>query len=159
MRNLDGSLNGDLNDNTSTSLTTGSFSLVPTSSLNENLTVYDLLPVIINQPPIITKPMSEASRPKIRSSATADATGKFLYQFPDGTIKVVAGTTFELRIEAVQPNTFNVENGVPLIKEASQDLYYQWKRDESVVRTTERESLSNKRIVSGSVIRFERIQP
>lgn len=158
MRNIDGTLNGDLNDNIS-AIRTGSITIVPTSSIDENLTTYDLLPVIINEPPIITKPIAEASRPKIRSSATADATGKFLYEFPDGTIKVAKGTTFELRIEAAQPNTFNIENGVPVIKEASQDLYYQWRQDEAIIRTYKLDTLGHQTIISGSVIRFERIQP
>ena len=158
MRNLDGTLNGDLNDNTS-AFTSGSLIVVPTSSLDENLTVYSLLPIVINQPPIITKPIAEASRPKIRSAATADATGKYLYHFSDGTIKVLKGTTFELRIQATQPDTYNVENGVPVIKEADQGLFYQWRQDEAIVRSYALDTLNHRVSISGSVVRFERIQP
>jgi hypothetical protein len=159
MRNLDDTLNGDLNDNIS-AYTTGSVaSLLPTSSVNENETYYDLLPVVINQPPIINVPIADASRPNIKSSNSADATGQYLYQFPDGTVKVLMGTTFELKIGAVQPNTLNVENGIPVIKQASEDLTYVWRHDDAITRSDEKQSLQSKITVTNNVIRFERIQP
>jgi hypothetical protein len=159
MRNLDNTLNGDLNDNIS-AYTTGSVtSLLPTSSINENETYYDLLPVVINQPPIINVPISNASRPTIKSSNSADASGQNLYQFPDGTVKVMQDVTFELRIGAVQPNTFNVENGIPIIKQADQELTYVWRQDDTMIRSDEKKSLQSRITVTNNVIRFERIQP
>ncbi len=60
MRNPDGTLNGDLNDNLPAH-SSGSISFFSLSNTNENETVYDLLPVFINKPPIIISPISEAS--------------------------------------------------------------------------------------------------
>ena len=68
MKNIDGSLIGDLNNDEFTKYVTSSvFGLYPTSSINENNTVYDLFPAILNRPPIITNAISEASLPKIKN--------------------------------------------------------------------------------------------
>ena len=159
MRNLDDTLNGDLNDSIS-AYTTGSVaSLLPTSSINENETSYDLIPVVLNQPPIITVTIGDASRPKIKSSTSANASGENLYQFPDGTVKVLQDVTFELRIGAIQPNTLNVENGIPVIKQGTEELSYVWRNDAGVVLSDEKASLQSKITVTKNVIRFERIQP
>ena len=158
MRNSDGTLNGDFNDNTSAK-TSGSIVFLPTSSVDENLTNYDLIPVVLNRPPIITINIPEGSKPQIKPSPLADASGQFLYRFPDGTVKVHIGATFTLNIGAVQPDIFNVENGIPTIKSPDQDLFFVWKHDEAVIRTSETPSLQSRTIVSGSAIRFERIQP
>lgn len=158
MRNSDGTLNGDSNDNISVK-TSGSIVFLPTSSVDENLTNYDLIPVILNRPPIITINVPEGSKPQIKPSQLADASGQFLYRFPDGIVKVHIGATFTLNIGAVQPDVFNVENGIPTIKSPNQDLFFVWKHDEAVIRTRETPSLQSRTIVSGSAIRFERIQP
>jgi len=158
MRNLDGTLDGNLNDNLSAK-TSGSVTFVQTSSINENLTEYDLLPVVVNRPPIITIPVWEASRPQIVSANTANATGNNLYKFEDGVIKVYIGSTFTLNVGAIQPDTYNVENGIPTIKAPNQDMYYLWRQDDRIIRTYETPSLQSKVLVSGSSIRFERIQP
>jgi len=159
MRNLDNTLNGDLNDSISSTTTGSVVSLLPTSSINENETYYDLLPVVINQPPIINVPIAEASRPNIKASNSANATGDNLYIHPDGTVKVMQGATFELRIGAVQPNTLNVENGIPVIKQANQDLTYVWRLDDNIIRSQEKQSLQSRVAVMQDVLRFERIQP
>ena len=159
MRNLDNTLDGNLDDNIS-AYTTGSVaSLLTTSSINENQTAYNLLPVVINQPPIISRAIADASSPQIKASQTADASGRYLYQFPDGTIKVLIGATFDIKIQAVQPNILNVENGIPIIKEANQDLFYTWKLDDGILRSFEQTSLRSKVRVVDNVIRFEKIQP
>lgn len=158
MRRLDGSLDGNLNDNTS-ALTSGSVVFVQTSSIDENLTQYDLLPVVANRPPIITIPIWEGSRPQVKSANTANATGNNLYKFEDGVVKVYIGSTFTLNVGAVQPDTYNIENGVPTIKAPNQDLFYVWRQDEGIVRSYETPSLQSNIIVSGSSLRFERIQP
>ena len=158
MRNLDGTLDGNLNDNLSAK-TSGSVTFVQTSSINENLTQYDLLPVVVNRPPIIVTPVWEASRPQIKSANTANATGNNLYKFEDGNVKVYIGSTFTLKVQAIQPDTYNVENGIPTIKAPNQDLYYLWRQDDAIVRTFDTPSLQSAVIVSGSSLRFERIQP
>ena len=41
------------------------------TDLNENNTVYDLLPVLANKPPVITKPLNDASTPSVKPYAAA----------------------------------------------------------------------------------------
>jgi len=158
MRRLDGSLDGNLNDNISAK-TSGSVVFVQTSSIDENLTQYDLLPVVVNKPPIITIPIWEGSRPQVKSANTANATGNNLYRFEDGIVKVYIGSTFTLNVGAIQPDTYNVENGIPTIKAPDQDLFYVWRQDEGIIRSYDTPSLQSRIIASGSSLRFERIQP
>ena len=75
---------------TTTEVRTAPTSSVPAlnTGLDENQTVYDLIPTIINQIPIVTQTIIEGSKPPIRQSSTADATGDYMYQFPDGTVRV-----------------------------------------------------------------------
>ncbi len=47
----------------------------PNTTLDENATVYDLIPVIINKPPVVVRAVSEASTPPIKPYAAADASG------------------------------------------------------------------------------------
>lgn len=101
-------------------------SIQPNTTLNENETEYDLMPTVINRPPIILKSITEASTPQIRPYSAADASGNFMYQFSDGTVKVHKNTTIVLRVEAVQPDTFNVDNGILVIKPKTAELVYQW---------------------------------
>lgn len=98
----------------------------PNTELNENTTTYDLIPTIINRPPIIVKSILEASTPQIKQYAAADASGDFMYQFPDGTVKVHKGVSITLRVEAQQPEVLNVENGILVMKPSNAELTYQW---------------------------------
>ena len=117
MRDSQNNLIGDLNDNF-IAKTSGSLSRFLTASFDENQTVYDLLPEIINKPPIITLDIAEASNPLIKPYVAVDylrprkASG-FLYKTTDQVVQVVRGANLTLRIKAQQPNTLNVENGVP----------------------------------------------
>ena len=97
MRYADGTLVGDLNDNVS-AITTGSITTYATSSINENQTNYSLLPVVVNQPPIIIKsivegsiPAIQAYPPKYRDPLTQETASTVLYRNSDGTVKVVVG--------------------------------------------------------------------
>ena len=76
MRNPDGTLNGDLNDNIP-ALTSGSIVRYQSSSLDENQTTYDLLPVIVDRPPTIVASITDTSIPSIKPYATADASGRY----------------------------------------------------------------------------------
>ncbi len=96
------------------------------TALNENETVYDLMPVIINRPPVVIRTIREASLPPIRPYAVADATPGYMHEFPDGTIKVQKGTSIQLRVEAQQPDILNVENGQLVIKPSDFELTYNW---------------------------------
>ena len=97
------------------------------TTLNENDTEYDLLPVRINNPPTIIRSMAEASVPKIKPASTAGLTEEdCMFLFDDGAVKVHAGTTITLQIEAEQPDVLNVENGKLIIKPSKAELLYQW---------------------------------
>lgn len=99
---------------------------LPNTLLNENETEYDLLPTVINKPPVIIRSITEASSPQIKPYSAANASGDFMYIFPDGSVKVHKNTRIVLRVEAQQPDTFNVENGILVIKPSDAELVYQW---------------------------------
>jgi len=158
MRNPDGTLNGDLNDNLPAH-SSGSISFFSLSNTNENETVYDLLPVFINKPPIIISPISEASDPPIKPYATADATGDAMYLFPDGSVKTNLGATFTFKLIAQQPSILNVENGIPTMIPPNEGLTYVWRKDGNLVTSYDIESLQSRLIVSSSTLQFVNIQP
>lgn len=125
------------------------------TELNENDTVYDLLPVLANKPPIITAPLSKASTPQILpySAANDSEKGKFMFQFPDGTIKVHTKTTLVLRITAEQPDVYNVENGLLEIIPPKTGLTYRWTVDgESIVSDNTIPELGASRTVKDNTI-------
>ena len=120
------------------------------TELNENSTEYDLLPVLYNDPPIIISAMSEASEPKIQPSAAAGTLppGKYMYQFPDGAVKVHTGTKLKLQVNAQQPPIFNVENGQLEIIDPKVGLNYIWLVDgERVPKEEVVDSLRSSRVV------------
>jgi hypothetical protein len=129
MRYLDGSLIGDLNDNFSAT-TTGSRGIYVTSSVDEENTIYDLIPTPINELPIITKNVVDSALPNIKPLTVADITNNtYLYVHDDGTVKVHVGTSFQLSIRAQQPQTYNVNNGKPEIIQLTSGLTYTWTKD------------------------------
>ena len=132
------------------------------TDLDENNTVYDLLPVLANKPPVITKPLNEASKPSIKpySAAKTALQGNYMYLFPDGTVKVHSGTTITLRIEAQQPDVYNVENGVLEIIPPKAKLKYQWTLDgENIVANNAIADLRSSRIVDNNTITIKNICP
>lgn len=117
----------DLGDNASSTMTGSLVSLENArTSINENATTYALYPYELNDPPIIIQPLSEASDPKILPATSWNPNKKALYLNERGSITVAAGSTIELRIRASQPDILNVENGIPVVKENTQELIYQW---------------------------------
>lgn len=124
----------------------------PNITLNENDTEYDLLPVRINNPPIIVRSMAEASVPRIKPAALAGLTEEdCMFLFEDGAVKVHAGTTITLQIEAEQPDTLNVENGELIVKPSKAELLYQWTFDGVPVSLFERdESQRATKVVQGN---------
>jgi len=159
MRFPDGTLIGDLNDNFSAK-TSQSISFIDLSTTDENQTTYDLLPVIINRPPEIVRPITEASQPTIKPYEVADATGDSMYLFPDGTVKINLGASLTLNIDAQQPSVLNIENGIPKIIPSKVALIYKWKKDGEMVTTGDIVDTlySSITINQGSLI-FENIQP
>ncbi len=165
MRYADGTLIGDLNDNVSAT-TTGSITTYTTSSINENQTNYSLLPVVVNQPPIIIKSMVEGSIPAIqayppkhRDPSTQDIGSTVLYRNSDGTVKVVVGASFTLRVEASQPSTLNIENGIPRVIAPNTGLTYAWLKDNSPLQTSGMDSLDMRVDVLDNAITITNIQP
>ena len=140
MRYPDGTLIGDANDNLQ-AISSASLSALNTSSLDENLTTYDLLPVIVNRPPTVTSTMVDGSTPPIKPIDLADASGGNLYTNSNGVVRVCLGTSLTLRFAAQQPDKFNVENGVPVILPDQQDLTYVWKFNETTLTNFQLERL------------------
>jgi len=158
MRNPDGTLNGDLNDNIP-AYVSGTIGRIGLSTTNENETVYDLLPVFVNKPPIIVNPITEASTPPIKPYATANATGEAMYLFPDGSVKVKLGATFTFRLQAQQPSIFNVENGIPTMLPPNQGLTYVWRKDGNVITSYTNDPLRSVLTVNNNELTFTNIQP
>ena len=133
----------------------------PNTALNENETEYDLLPELVNSPPVIIKSMAEASTPQVKPSVAAGTLdGDYMYLFPDGATKVHAGVNLTLRIEAEQPKVFNVENGILEIKDPQEGLTYRWFVDgESIVSDDIDDSLRAARLVSGSTLTITNMIP
>ena len=136
-------------------------SVSPNTTLNENETEYDLLPEIVNSPPVIIKSMAEASTPQVKPSVAAGTLDReYMYLFPDGATKVHAGVNITLRIEAEQPRILNVENGILLLKDSQQDLTYRWFVDgESIVSNDTDSSLRAARIIEGNSLTITNMIP
>lgn len=164
MRYPDGSLIGDLGDGYHALV---SASLLPTSqsSYDENQTEYELLPVIINDPPTITIPITKGSFPQIRSYNAVNTFGsQSTYLYQDGTVKVLLGSTIQLQIHAEQPDIFNVENGVPTVLQPTEGLSFVWTKDSVPYQTSSvnpfLETATNfVNFVSSSQLLIENIQP
>jgi hypothetical protein len=133
----------------------------PNTSLNENDTEYDLLPELINSPPIILKSIGEASTPQVKPSVAAGTLdGEYMYIFPDGNVKVHAGVSITMKIEAEQPPIFNVENGVLEVKDPQEGLSYRWFIDgEAIVGPDIDSSLRASRIIDGNTLTITNMIP
>lgn len=159
MRNRIGQLVGDLN---STTPATASVSAPPTIvvgattindsrfesielPVNENETEYALFPYEINDPPILKSSIYRSSIPKIiHVNAHSPSKSGVMYHDEDGVVKVLAGTTILLSIDATQPIVWNVENGIPTLIESKAGLTYEWQYNgvplsETVLQTQDNE--------------------
>jgi len=157
MRYPDGSLVGDLGDGVQAT-TSSSLTVPDPSSTNENLTVYDLLPVVVNKTPTITVPIVEGSDPQIKPIRLADATGQHLYVNADGVVRVCVGSSIQLRFEATQPDKFNVENGVPVIIPDQQALVYLWRLNDQPLASFDIPRLRSELSIDRGVCRIVNIQ-
>lgn len=158
MRYPDGSLVGDFNDGFDAQ-SSSSLTETAVSTLNENETTYDLLPIVVNRPPILTVPIVNGSSPSIKQISLSDGSGNHLYVNQDGVVRVCINSTLTLSMTAIQPNVYNVENGVPLIKSSSVDLVYQWKVNENVVAPFVISSLRSEVTIDANKITIRNIQP
>jgi hypothetical protein len=135
MRTDNGKLIINLGDSVS-EVVSGSFTALDKSTVNENQTEYTLYPLELNDVPIITKNIYDASTPQILREEIALSipdNQKNMFLSQDGTVKVAVGAGFTLSIEAQQPQVLNVENGVPIIKEKDAELIYIWSKDGNTI--------------------------
>jgi hypothetical protein len=160
MRDNTGRLVIDLGDNTSERVV-GTFLPNPTSSVDENQTQYVLFPEAINRSPYILQSIADASIPNIRrEELSTTAATQSLYSSIDGTVRVTLGSSFVLKLRAIQPQTLNVDNGVPIIKQREEQLIYNWSKDGEVINGAiflqdyPRASIT---VVSGSELHFRNI--
>lgn len=131
------------------------------TTLNENDTFYDLLPELVNQPPVIVESLAEASTPPIKPSAAAGTTEQAcMYLFPDGTVKVHTGVDITLRVKAQQPDVFNVENGILEIIPPNEGIRYEWYFDgELITAPSYYQSLNASRVPNGNTLVFTNMIP
>lgn len=160
MRNSDGTLIGNLDDNIPANISVNLLQ-VSGSTLDENQTVYDLLPVIVNQPPIITDPITTKSQPPIKTYNAVDSYGSdFMYLHLDGTIKAIIGSTINFNIEGEQPSSFNIDNGLPVIKKPNAELGYVWNYNGERLENKVKESLNNStQIINNTKLEITNVQP
>ena len=161
MRGLDGRLVADLNDNLPAEIS-GSTLSPATSSLNENLTTYVLLPELVNQVPYISQSIYNTSTPLIKPIQHNRPGLTNLFIDANGTVRVLVGTSFKLKMKAAQPPIYNIENGKPtLIVEAlppdeappagvpvttgslESTLQYEWTRDGNLFLRATDPNISN----------------
>ena len=158
MRNIDGSLNGDLGDNESATFS-GSLVYYVESKTNENETTYNLISTKINDPPIIVNSIAESSTPQIISYKLVDGSSDNMYSFPDGTVKVNMGVSITLSINANQPNVLNVENGILTIIPPTQGLTYIWRKDNKVIAPSKIISLQSSLAIVENTLTITNMQP
>lgn len=133
MRTRAGKLIADLNDKIG-AVATASLPIGDRSTVDENQTVYRLFPYELNDTPIFTQNIFDASSPRIVSDLSYSPTkANVMYRDENNTVRVLVGTSFVFRVAAQQPNILNVENGVPLIFQPSENLTYTWFKDGELV--------------------------
>jgi len=157
MRTLDNRAILDLGDTNNITIS-GSLSSLAISQTDENDTTYALFPTALNSPPIITSGIADASIPQIKPIQAVDRGEYRLYVNSDSTVRVISGQTIKFRVEAIQPNTLNVENGIPKIIPALSRLSYLWRKDGVEITNTPSSSLSQF-IISGSELTLRNIDP
>lgn len=169
MRGPDGRLIADLNDQLP-AIMSGSIYSALTSSLNENLTEYVLLPELINDPPYISQSIFRTSQPNVKPIQFNEPGLQTLFIDEQGVVKVLVGTSFKLRVRASQPPIYNVENGRPtlIVDQAplppppvpgiqvttgsvESSLIYAWQKDgDDFIRDTDPERVGSSVYVSGT---------
>lgn len=133
MRTRAGKLIADLNDKIGAEAS-ASLPFGERSSIDENQTVYRLFPYELNDTPIFTTNVFDASTPRIVSDLSySPAKANVMYRDENNTVRALIGTSFVFRVAAQQPNILNVENGIPLIFQPNENLIYTWFRDGETV--------------------------
>ena len=170
MRNRDGSLVGDLGDNIITTITS---SMLPfeQSDINENETIYTILPVDINNAPKFTTAITDNTTPptlpyppkhkdpfNFIENAAINTTPK-LYQTNDRIIKVLKGVSFSFSVVAEQPTILNIENGIPTFIEPLTGVTYVWFKDGEELDVSRYTSFDGNITIANNTITFNNVQP
>ena len=168
MRNRDGSLVGDLGDNIVTAVTS---SMLPynKSIIDENQTLYSILPIDTNNTPKFTTSITDNTTPptlpyppkykdpfNFIENITAPTR---LYQTSDRTIKVLKDTTFSLSVTAEQPDALNIENGIPTVIPPLVGITYIWFKDGEEIETSTLTSIDGNITITNNTLTFNNIQP
>ncbi len=156
MRNPDGTLVGDLGNHWQ-ARTSASLASPLSSDVNENLTEYDLLPVVINHTPVITTNITDSSTPPIRSISLADGEGTYLFSNQDEIVRVSINSSFKFNFEASQPDILNVENGIPVMIPNQTDLQYVWLFNEKPISSYQQQTLNSFVNVQGGTLSFSNV--
>ena len=135
MRQPNGTLVIQISSSINTNIT-GSLTATSKSVTDENQTNYTLFPTALNDPPIITRPISDASVPQITSYNGIDNIAKphiYAYRQPDGSMGVEVGSLIKLQVAAKQPQVLNIENGIPTIIPTNVALTFSWYKDNNLI--------------------------
>ena len=159
MRYANGELIGDSNDDVFATSSADIAQLNSLTDFNENETFYDLLPVVVNRPPVISGSIFLESDPDIRDIDLSDGSGEEMYVNRDGVIRVAKNTTITLRFKARQPSIANVENGVLQVIPNDNKIQYIWRKDDIAVNSSTIAAVRSVFSVRNNELTIERIQP
>lgn len=158
MRYPNGELIGDLNDGVFATSSRDLATVPALTNFDENDTFYDLLPVVVNRPPVISGSIVLESTPRIKDIDLSDGLGRELYVNRDGVVKIAKDTTITLRFKAKQPSVANVENGVLQVIPNDKKIKYIWRKDDVVLSSFTIASVRSRTVVSENELLIERIQ-
>ena len=142
MRLSNGKLFGIIDDNIP-AISEAPITEVPKSDRDEDQTTYDLLPVIINERPIITQGILDASKPTVNVYLEdINFNGNRLVLNEDGVVQILLGSTITLEVRANNKDTITVDNG-RLVGVGNDTINYTWINDGAPVQGASDQFIAN----------------
>jgi hypothetical protein len=119
------------------------------TSINEDVTSYNLYPLRLNQLPIITKNIGSYFTPLVDKSLANQGP----YVDENNTITIVYNNPIKLQVEAY--NSVDVQNGIIVSGSGAQNLRYLWRKDGAVLQPNSRIIINNTNIEITTLIKSD----
>lgn len=119
------------------------------TSINEDVTSYNLYPLRLNQLPIITKNIGSYFTPLVDKSLVNQGP----YVDENNTITIVYNNPIKLQVEAY--NSVDVQNGIIVSGSGAQNLRYLWRKDGAVLQPNSRIIINNTNIEITTLIKSD----
>lgn len=119
------------------------------TSINEDVTSYNLYPLRLNQLPIITKNIGSYFTPLVDKSLVNQGP----YVDENNTITIVYNNPIKLQVEAY--NSVDVQNGIIISGSGAQNLRYLWRKDGAVLQPNSRIIINNTNIEITTLIKSD----